>query len=435
VGDFLSLNFYSQPAERGGCNGKVVLLSSYEESSGTGYELNSYGERESGLSIAIVDPDFERGNAVSAVVCSMRPKGATPRITRLRDVESPQALRNQGIDVVLIALDGEQQGARQTIDVICQAGGLSPIVYGERPDGELLIQCMRAGVRDFLQYPFEQDAIQEAFRRWERRGKLTPITRKTIGRSFVFLGAKGGTGVTSVACNFAVELAQESGRSTLLIDLDLPLGDAALSLGVKNEFSTLDALRESDRLDATYLSKLVARHESGIYVLGAPGRYVRMLPLGKPLDHLLGVASNAFDYVVVDAGSRPDMADTELFHLASTIYLVTQTSVSALRNANRLITEYLQDYSTKIEVVWNRYMGEKFGVDDGALEEVLTLPAHWKIPNDFAAVRRMQDTAEPLEQSGVRRTIKKMALAAAGMQEEKQEKKKAGMFGFLRHEA
>jgi len=35
-------------------------------------------------------------------------------------------------------------------------------------------------------------------------------------------------GTTTVACNFAVELAQESGRSTLLIDLDLPLGDAAL---------------------------------------------------------------------------------------------------------------------------------------------------------------------------------------------------------------
>jgi MinD-like ATPase involved in chromosome partitioning or flagellar assembly len=58
------------------------------------------------------------------------------------------------------------------------------------------------------------------------------------------MGAKGGAGVTTVACNFAVALAQEPGQKTLLIDLDLPFGDAALNLGVISEFSTIDALQE-----------------------------------------------------------------------------------------------------------------------------------------------------------------------------------------------
>jgi pilus assembly protein CpaE len=402
------------------------------EEIGTGFDLRSNVERERGLSVAIFDPDLERGNAVSAIVCTVRPNGATPRITRLSDVEDSQVLRSQGIDVALIALDGEIERARQTIDAICHLRGLSPIVYGERPDGELLIQCMRAGVREFLNYPFEQGAIQEAFGRWARRGRLTPITRKAIGKSFAFLGAKGGTGVTAAACNFAVELAQESERSTLLIDLDLPLGDAALCLGIRSEFSVLDALQESDRLDATYLSKLVSKHESGLYVLGAPGRYLRMPPLGKSVDQLLTAAAKSYDYVVVDAGSRLDMVDTRLFDFASIIYLVTQVSVTELRNAHRLITECLQDYNAKIEVIWNRYTGEMFGVDDETIESALTLRPQWKIPNDFAAVRRMQDTAEPLEESGVRRVIKNMAIAACGTQEEKPEKKKTGIFGFLR---
>ena len=59
----------------------------------------------------------------------------------------------------------------------------------------------------------------------------------------VFLGGKGGSGVTTVACNFAVSLAQECSQSTVLIDLDLPLGDAALNLGISPQFSTADALR------------------------------------------------------------------------------------------------------------------------------------------------------------------------------------------------
>jgi pilus assembly protein CpaE len=402
------------------------------EEMGTGFDLRAHAERERGLSVAIVDPDAERGNAVSAIVCALRPHGATPRIARLKDLENPQALRSQEIDVILIALDDDQEQSRQTIDAIRHLGGISPMVYGENADGELLIQCMRAGVREFLHYPFEQGAIQEAFRRRAGRGHLTPIKRKPLGRSFVFFGAKGGSGVTMAACNFAVELALESKRSTLLIDLDLPLGDAALSLGLSHEFSALDALGQVERLDAMYLSKLVSRHESGLYVLGAPGKYLRVPPPDKSVDQLLAAAAKAFDYVVVDAGTRLELAETRLFDLVSTIYLVTQVGVADLRNANRLITECFQENSTKIEVVWNRYTDAIFGIDDETIESVLTRPAQWRIPNDFAAVRRMQDTAEPLEESGVRRSFKKMAAAAIGARAEKRHKKKARLFGFLR---
>ncbi|MGA3131868.1 MAG: AAA family ATPase [Terracidiphilus sp.] len=385
------------------------------------------------MSVAIVDADMERGDAVSDIVRALRPSGSMPRVTRLTNLEDPQALKNQGVDVVLLSLDGDKERSLRAIDAICHAGGLFPIVYGEHPDGELLIQCMRAGVREFLHYPFEQDVIQDALHRRASRGQLKPITRKAIGKSFVFLGAKGGSGVTTAACNFAVELAQESQRRTLLIDLDLPLGDAALCLGITSEFSTLDALGQSDRLDATYLSGLLSKHASGLYVLGAPGRYLRIPPLDKSVDQLLAVASKSFDYVVVDGGAKLELADTRIFDLVSTIFLVTQVSVPEMRNSNRLITECLQDYTAKIEVIWNRYTAEMFGIDDEIIEGVLTLPAQWRIPNDFAAVRRMQDTAEPLQESaGIRRAMKKIVAAACGVREEKPDKKKAGLFGFLR---
>jgi len=397
------------------------------------FEMGSNVESERGVSVAIVDPEFERGNAVAAIVCSLRPNGVTPRITKLTDLEDPQALRSQGIDIALIALDGDKEHSLRAIDAIGHAGGVFPIVYGDQPDGELLIQCMRAGVREFLHYPFEQDEIQEVFYRRASRGQLTPIIRKPLGKSLVFLGAKGGSGVTTAACNFAVELAQESERSTLLIDLDLPLGDAALCLGISSEFSTLDALRQSERLDATFLSGLLSKHASGLQVLGAPGRYVRVPALDKSVDQLLAVASKSFDYVVIDAGARFELVETQLFKLVSTIYLITQVSVPELRNANRLITECLQDHSSKIEVVWNRYTEEIFGIGDEDFEGAITLPAQWRIPNDFEAVRRMQNTAEPLQESGIRRAVKKMVAAASGRPDDKRDKKKRpGLFSFLR---
>jgi hypothetical protein len=86
-----------------------------------------------------------------------------------------------------------------------------------------------------------------------------------------------------------------------------------------------------------------------------------------------------------------------------------------------------------VEVVLNRYTADLFGINDEAIESALTVPAQWRIPNDFAAVRRMQHTTGPLEDSKIQRAIGKMAAAASGLREETPDrKKKAGFLRLLR---
>jgi pilus assembly protein CpaE len=409
-----------------------VLLQSPESNSSASNQSqgNSFGGELPALSIAVVDSDFERRNAITAIVNALRISGKTPKVTMLPDVGNSQMMMSQGFDVVLISVDKEKEIALRTIEVLCRSGSATPMAYSQRTDDDLLIRCMRAGVREFLRYPFANGILEEAFGRTSSRGQLAPDTKKVVGKSFVFLGAKGGSGVTTAACNFAVSLAQESKRSTLLIDLDLPLGDAALSLGVSSEFSTIEALREAERLDATFLAKLLSKHKSGLHILGAPGRYLRLPPPGSAVDNLLAVACKSFDYVVVDAGSKWELTDTRLFEMISTVYLVTQVGVAELRNSNRLITGCLQAYTSKLEIVLNRYTAEMLGIDDAAIESALTRPASWRIPNDYPAVRQMHNTAEPLRESNIQRAIKKMATTASGLLEEVQEKKRRfGLFG------
>ncbi|MEI9970082.1 MAG: hypothetical protein WDM87_16200 [Terracidiphilus sp.] len=122
---------------------------------------------------------------------------------------------------------------------------------------------MRAGAREFLTFPFAPDKIDEAMTRVAIRISASPTPKKISGKILVFVGAKGGAGVTTVASNYAVALAQDTTRNTLLIDFDLPLGDAAMGFGLSYEFSTVDALRDAERLDPAFLSKLVVRHSSG----------------------------------------------------------------------------------------------------------------------------------------------------------------------------
>jgi hypothetical protein len=74
-----------------------------------------------------------------------------------------------------------------------------------------------------------------------------------------------------------------------------------------------------------------------------------------------------------------------------------------------------------------------FGIDDAAIESALTRPAQWRIPNDYPAVRRMQNTAEVQKESSVQKAIKKMAVSASGFMDDGQEKKKRfGLFGLSR---
>jgi pilus assembly protein CpaE len=382
------------------------------------------------LSIAIVDSDFERRNAVAGIVTALRSDGKMPKITTLPDVGNSHMLMHQGFDVVLLAVDREKEDALKTIETLSHAGTATPMAYSQSTHDDLLIRCMRAGVREFLLYPFAPGVIEEAFGRMTSRVQLTPDTRRVMGKSFVFVGAKGGSGVTTAACNFAVSLAQESRRSTLLIDMDLPLGDAALCLGITSDFSTLDALRDAERMDPTFLAKLLSKHKSGLHVLGAPGRYLRLPPPGEAVNSLIEIACKSFDYVVVDAGSKWELTETRLFDMVSTIFLVTQVGVAELRNSNRLITSCLQAYSAKLEIVLNRYTAEMFGIDDAAIESALTRTPQWRIPNDYPTVRQMQNTAEPLKVSNIQRAIKKMATSASGMVLEDQDKKKKfGLFG------
>ena len=93
-------------------------------------------------------------------------------------------------------------------------------------------------------------------------------------------------------------------ESTLLIDLDLPLGDAALNLGIVAEYSTVNALQNASRLDSAFLSKLLVKHSSGVSVLAAPGKFPQINASNEDVDRLIAVARQDFDNVVVDMGSR-----------------------------------------------------------------------------------------------------------------------------------
>ena len=126
-------------------------------------------------------------------------------------------------DVIIVELDSNPEHALELVESICSTSAVTVMVYSEQVYPEMLVRCMRAGAREFLTHPVTPSSIAEAMVRASVRRPATRAVKKLAGKLLVFAGAKGGSGVTTVASNFAVSLARESGQSTVLIDLNLPL--------------------------------------------------------------------------------------------------------------------------------------------------------------------------------------------------------------------
>ncbi len=370
-------------------------------------------------SIALIGPDEDRRRAVLGALAGCKSGEVREFFAYPASLEDLPKLVEQHFDVIAIDLDSNPEYALDLVEGICASGVSTVMVYSDKTDSEMLVRCMRAGAREYLTLPFAQDTMGEALARASARRPATRFVapKKAGGRLLVFLGAKGGDGVTTLACNFAVAVAQESSQSTLLIDLDLPLGDAALNLGVSAEYSAINALQNASRLDSSFLSKLLVKHSSGVSVLAAPGKFPQFPATDEAIDRLIMVARQDFENVIIDMGSRLDLMGTSLFKDGSTVYLVIQAGIAGLRNSNRLISQYFATEVPRLEIVLNRFQSRSLGVAEDQITKALTRPAQWKIPNDYAAVRRMQHTAIPLalEDSPISRLIRQMARSACGL--------------------
>jgi len=383
------------------------------------------------LSTAVISPDWLRRNEAINALGECHNGPIREFISYPPNLDDTAQMLGNNFDVILVDLNSDPEYALDLVASISSRGPATVMVYSEQKDQNLLHECMRAGAREFLTLPFAPGAMSEAMDRASAQRVAVRPSKKASGRLFVFLSAKGGSGATTLACNYAVSLAKESRQKTLLIDLNLPLGDAAINLGIKAQYTIVSAFQNSSRLDSHFLSGLLVQHSSGLFVLAAPSELDTTYVSANAIDKLLQVACQDFDYVVVDAGSRLDLQRKHLFDESATIYLVTQVGIPELRNSHRLIAQLSAEGSPKLEIVINRYDPRSLEIDEAHITKALTQPAQWKIPNNYAAVRRMQNTATPIteEDSPISRAIRQMTLSVCGQPPTPEKKKKFGFFG------
>jgi pilus assembly protein CpaE len=318
-------------------------------------------------------------------------------------------------DVVVVDLDKDVEQAIRVIESICSRNAsMTVMAHSSRNDSTLMRRSMQAGAREFLVEPLLPEAVGEALARASGR---RPNQAKAPGKMLVFVPSKGGVGVTSIALNFALALTKESGAKVVLVDLDFQLGEVALGLGMSAPFSVADALLNPARLDKEFLSTLLLRHSSGLAVLASAEEYNFFHSPLEGAGKLFQILREEFAYVVVDAGTCHSHIQETLFKTADTLYLVTEMTVPALRNAHRLLSFLpVRDGSSAVEVILNRFNSRLGDIDENSATKALGRPVNWRVPNSYAAARAAQNSGIPLamENSPITRVLVQMAKAACG---------------------
>src|SRR5437867_1332381 len=159
--------------------------------------------RANTLSVVLVAPDEMHRRALAQALerqqaAVMREFSAYPNIGHLSKI------LDSDCDVVVIDLDSDPEVALDLIENICgQNSVITVMAYSTRGPADLVVRCMRAGAREFLTNPLTPALLTEALIRASARRLETDRRKKVSGQTLVFLGSKGGSGVTTLASNFA----------------------------------------------------------------------------------------------------------------------------------------------------------------------------------------------------------------------------------------
>lgn len=270
----------------------------------------------------------------------------------------------------------------------------------------VLVEAVRAGVREILLLPLRHGEFEEALSRYASgsrpggRGGLERGAPGGRGRVVAVVGAKHGLGGTTLAVNLASALARRA--SAALLDLARPNPEAPYFLDIEYAWSWAEAARDLSRCDAPFFQGLLAAHGENLRVLPGP-RSLEEQALLTPeaASLLLDLASTETGHVVADLGADLDESALAVLGQADDILLVvglTLPGLGAARAALAAIRAGAPAVADRVRLVASRFVkGQEVGPNEA--RELLGLPVAHLVPEDAAPCLASLNRGRPLVES------------------------------------
>ena len=210
-------------------------------------------------------------------------------------------------------------------------------------------RILQAGVRDYFTPSTEPMRVLDQIR--EAAAAKASVTRGTAAsqkrpaavqpaltaRLITFTTPCRGVGQTTLAVNTAICLAEI--EPTVLIDLRMPLGDAAIFLDVMPDRTVVHFAQSFGGLDATVVKAVIEDTSFGIKLIAAPisppGEEADLAP--HDLDRLLYILAEDFRFIVIDAPPPSHPLSAFLIEKSERIFATARADLARLRTLRSLV--------------------------------------------------------------------------------------------------
>jgi pilus assembly protein CpaE len=335
--------------------------------------------------VLVVDP-LDRGLEEQLRGCGMQVTRSSA--TELASLLHPAA---QQPDVIVIDTRGARAIPPSLAGVKRQHPGVGVLVVASESDPTVLLEAMRAGANEFLQEPITPEGLEQAIARLVAHRAKPAMA----GEVFAFVGAKGGVGTTTAAVNVATALAKVSPSQTLLADLHLTHGDAAVLFGAEPRFSIIDALENTHRFDEAFFRGLIVNTKAGPSLLASSDR--ALLPYGDVTRFraVIEFAAQLYRYVVLDV-PRADGTALDALDAASQIIVVANQELAAARSASRLASALRQRYGRDRVLVIVSRVDKHAEISQADIEHVVGAKVEHMLPSDYRLALQALNRGRPL---------------------------------------
>ena len=304
-------------------------------------------------------------------------------------------------DVILMDINmPRMDGIEATEHISVEVPESAIIIVSIQGEQEYLRKAMSAGAREYLIKPFTASELADGIRRVSeshRRRNLHLIGAKPTvpprkqaprGKLITFFCTKGGVGKTTLASNLAVCLAQDTGKSVALLDLDLTAGDVTVMLNIIARGTIADLVQEHDQIDFSLVDSFLVPHLSGAKILPAPASPEQAELVHVPhVEQIIKTLKDNFDYIIVDTSPLYSDINLSILEGSDQVCLVLNQDLTSLRHVKSAL-DILKtlSYGKRVNVLLNQHSSES-GIKAADLEKTLGLNMAAIIPEDQKIVR------------------------------------------------
>ncbi|MEM9421983.1 MAG: pilus assembly protein CpaE, partial [Pseudomonadota bacterium] len=207
------------------------------------------------------------------------------------------------------------------------------IVVGEINDIRLYRELMERGISDYVVTPPSPLHLIKAI------GDLyADPSAPPIGKSLVFVGARGGSGSSSICHNVAWAIAEEMKTDTVLLDLDLAFGTASLDFEQDPSQGLTEALLAPERLDDVLLDRLLQKCTDRLSLFAAPNVLERDYDMPtESYETVVDMLRGSAPCIAVDLPHLWSSWARLLLQTADEIVLTATPDLSSFRNAKNIV--------------------------------------------------------------------------------------------------